>query len=84
MVFSEAFNFSVLMDCSNKENFGKVINEAISHQYVKMKHFNHITDKSVPLLSTNSLKVLVIMSLFLLLFLLLFILIEFISFALIL
>ena len=60
MVFSEAFNFSVLMDCSNKENFGKVINEAISHQYVKMKHFKHITDKSVPLLSTNSLKVLVI------------------------
>ena len=75
----EAFNFfSVLMDCSNKENLKKVIKEAISPM-CKKKNFSHVTEKSV-LLKRNPLKALVIMSLFLL-FLLLFLLIAFISLA---
>ena len=66
----EASNFSVLVDCSNKENSEKVIKEGISRQYITKKYLSHITDKSVP----------VVMSLFLL-FLLLFLLIVFISLA---
>ena len=68
--YLEAFNFSVLVDCSNKENSEKVIKQGISRQYITKKYLSHITDKSVP----------VVMSLFLL-FLLLFLLIVFISLA---
>ena len=63
--YLEAFNFTVLVSCSNKENSEKVIKEAISRQYVKKKYFSQMTDKSVPL-RRNYLKALVIMSLFLL------------------
>ena len=70
-IYLEAFNFSLLVDCFNKENSEKVVKE---------KYFSHITDKSVPH-RRNSLKALVIMSLLLLLFLLLFLLIIFISLA---
>ena len=63
--YLEAFNFTVLVSCSNKENSEKVIKEAISRQYVKKKYFSQMTDKSVPL-RRNYLKALVIMSLLLL------------------
>ena len=79
--YLEAFNFSVLVDCFNKENSEKVINEAISRQYVKKKYFSHTTDKVISL-RRNSLKALVIMSLFLFFLLLLLLLIVFISLAL--
>ena len=65
----------MFVDCSNKENSENFIKETISRQYVNKKYFSHITDESIP----NSLKALVIMSLFLLLLLLLFLLIVHLS-----
>ena len=57
----------LLVDCSNKENSEKSYKGSNILSLCKKEIFSHKTDKIVPL-RRNSLKVLVIMSLFLLLF----------------